>query len=260
MDFSLEVAHNTPTVLIGLSVLAISGLRMIERSRVFYAGLPLPFVLLGSGLLAYTTSYLLCMGAAYVQRRLQYRRAWNGLIDDLHSISRWGGWSKTAERTAILLAWLHFKTETEALGMDSSSDDDDDDADEQSDAHDAIDNDDADEQSDAHDAIDNDDADEQSDVHDDTGNSTSADEQHVVVDDDDGIDDDATDGVVAATSEDGTTDVAAGKDEDEHVSDIPAVVELDAGDGVQTLEQDESLTTSQFERNRNNPDASDLDI
>ena len=123
VNFDREVSHNTPVAVLGTCVVAISGLRMIERSRVFTVGgvVPLPLALLGSGLFAYALFHLAWLCIAYARKRMRYRSAWNDLIDDLHSISRWGGLSKTAERSAILLAWLHFKTETEGLGMESAS-------------------------------------------------------------------------------------------------------------------------------------------
>ena len=126
IDFTREAVHNTPVVLLGLSVMAVSGLRMIERSRALSFGVvPLPFMvlLLGSGLLAYAVAHVACACAVYFNRWVKYRTALKNLTDDLQSISRWGGWSKTAERSAILLAWLHFKTETEGLGMTSDDED-----------------------------------------------------------------------------------------------------------------------------------------
>jgi hypothetical protein len=87
----------------------VLALRISERSRVFHNGfwsiIALP-VFFGVTLFAIGV----CADILYgLQRRIEIRRAWGELLDDLKAVSDWGGCKIETEEVVVVQAWRKFR-------------------------------------------------------------------------------------------------------------------------------------------------------
>jgi hypothetical protein len=87
----------------------VLALRISERSRVFHNGfwsiIALP-VFFGVTLFAIGV----CADILYgLQRRIEIRRAWGELLDDLKAVSDWGGCKIETEEVIVVQAWRKFR-------------------------------------------------------------------------------------------------------------------------------------------------------